>query len=86
MAAEALELRSQSTRTAKRSPQRRAPSDALDLHHVGADAVDHRRAACTIRVFISRTASRIPTKSHARRSHGQSGAREPQAAPPPAAR
>src|SRR5687767_13831860 len=36
--------------------------DARDLHHVRADAVDHR-AACTISCFISRTASRMPTKT-----------------------
>src|SRR5205085_11471006 len=36
--------------------------DAADLDHVGADAVDHR-AACSMRLFISRTASRMPTKT-----------------------
>ncbi len=35
--------------------------DPQDLDHVGADAVDHR-AAWTMRLFISRTASRMPTK------------------------
>src|SRR3954463_6706025 len=35
-------------------------ADALDLHHVGTDPVDHRED-CTIRAFISRTASPMPT-------------------------
>src|SRR5581483_11323520 len=45
--------------------------DARDLHHVRADAENHRaapwpavsEAALAIRLFISRTASRMPTNS-----------------------
>jgi len=63
VALEALELRL--TQNAQREAlavalERRL--DARDLHHVGADAED-QRAACTIRAFIWRTASRMPTNT-----------------------
>src|SRR5690349_11969397 len=63
MALEALELRrtEDAQREALAVPLERG-LDALDLDHVGADAENHF-AACTIKRFISRTASRMTTKT-----------------------